>query len=43
MENKSDDFKKASVMKVIKFKVKWLLKLIWYCINRPIEILLEWV
>ncbi|WP_261786449.1 hypothetical protein [Fusobacterium nucleatum] len=42
MENKSDDFKKASVMKVIKFKVKWLLKLIWYCINRPIEILLKW-
>mgnify|MGYP000881008604 CR=1 FL=1 len=42
MENKSDDFKKASVMNVIKFKVKWLLKLIWYCINRPIEILLEW-
>lgn len=42
MENKSDDFKKASVMKVVKFKVKWLLKLILYCINRPIEILLEW-
>ena len=41
MENKSDDFKKASVMKVIKFKVKWLLKLIWYSINRPIEILLK--
>ena len=43
MKNESDDFKKASVMKVIKFKVKWLLKFIWYCINKPLDILMECV
>lgn len=43
MKNESDDFKKASAMKVIKFKVKWLLKFIWYGINKPLDILMEWM
>ena len=40
MEN--ENFKKASVINIIKFKIKWALKVVWYCINKPIDLLLEW-
>ena len=39
-ENKK--FAKATIKDVIWHKIKWVFKLIWYCINRPIEILLKW-
>ena len=39
----NENFAKANIKDVVKFKVILLFKLIWYCINRPIEILLEWV
>lgn len=39
MENKN--FAKATAIDVIKFKIKWVFKVLWYCINRPIEILLK--
>ena len=41
MEN--ENFKKASVINIFKFKIKWVLKVAWYCINRPVDILMEWV
>lgn len=41
MEN--ENFAKATVIDVIKFKIKWVLKLIWFCINKPLDILLEWM
>lgn len=37
------DFKKATAIDVIKFKIKWVLKMLWYCINKPLDILLEWL
>ena len=40
-ENKN--FAKANIKDVVKFKVKWLLKFIWYCINKPLDILMEWM
>lgn len=41
MEN--ENFAKATAIDVIKFKIKWVLKLIWFCINKPLDILLEWM
>ena len=41
MENKN--FKKTTAIEVIKFKIKWVFKLIWYCLNRPIDLLLKWL
>lgn len=26
----------------LKFKAKRLIKILWYCINRPLDILMEW-
>lgn len=39
MKNESDDFKKASAMKVIKFKVKWLFRIL----NYPFKKLESWM
>ena len=30
----------AKLKDVIKYKVKWLLKTLWFCINRPFDILM---
>lgn len=38
--NKDENFAKASLKDVIKYKVKWLLKTLWFCINRPFDILM---
>lgn len=35
-------YTELSFKKYLKFKIKWLLKVLWFCINRPIEILLRW-
>ena len=40
-ENKN--FAKANIKDVLKFKVILLFKLIWFCINRPFDILMEWM
>jgi len=40
---KNRNFKKANIANVIKYKIKWLLKTIWVCINKPFDILMEWM
>lgn len=40
-ENKK--FAKVNMRDVIKHKIKWVFKLIWYCLNRPIDLLLKWL
>ena len=39
MKNKK--FKKVTFFNYLKFKVKWFLKAVWYCINKPLELLLR--
>ena len=39
---KDKNFKKATFLDVAKFKIIWVARVVWYCINRPIEILLKW-
>lgn len=41
MRNKN--FAKANIKDVLKFKVILLFKLIWFCINKPLDTLLKWV
>lgn len=41
--NKDENFARASLKDVVKFKVIFLFKLIWYCINKPLDTLLKWV
>ena len=41
MKNKK--FAKATIKDVIWHKIKWVFKLIWYCLNRPIDLLLKWL
>lgn len=41
--NKDENFAKANIKDVVKFKVILLFKLIWYCINKPLDTLLKWV
>lgn len=37
----NEDFKKASFKDVIKFKIKWIVKIIWKCVNYPFDRLEE--
>ena len=37
------NFAKANIKDVVKFKVIFLFKLIWYCINKPLDTLLKWM
>lgn len=39
----NENFAKANMKDVVKFKVKLLFRLMWYCINKPLDILMEWV
>jgi hypothetical protein len=41
MKNKK--FKKVTFLNYLKFKIKWVLKVLWYCINRPFDILMGWM
>ena len=43
MKNENENFARATLKDVIKYKVKWSLKTFWFCINRPIDLLLECV
>ena len=35
------EFKKASVIDVIKFKIKWILKILWFGINYWFDVLID--
>ena len=37
----NENFAKATAIDVIKFKIKWVLKVVWYCVNMPLDILLK--
>ena len=39
----NENFAKANIKDIVKFKVILLFKLIWFCINRPFDILMEWM
>ena len=41
MKNKK--IKKVTFFNYLKFKIKWVFKVLWYCINRPFDILMEWM
>lgn len=34
--------KELSFKNYLNFKIKWFFKVIWYCINRPFDVLMEW-
>ena len=34
-------FKKASFWQIVKFKVKWIVKIIWKCVNYPFDLLFD--
>lgn len=38
-----ENFAKANTKDIVKFKIKLLFKLIWYCINKPLDILMGWM
>ena len=38
---KFNKFKKASIWQVVKFKVIWIVKVIWKCVNYPFDRLEE--
>lgn len=40
---KNKNFKKATFLDVAKFKIIWVARVVWYCINMPLDILLEWL
>ena len=31
-------FKKASFWQIVKFKVKWIFKVVWKCVNYPFDL-----
>lgn len=33
------EFKKASLWKIVKFKIKWIVKILWVCINYLFDLL----
>ena len=41
--NEDETFARATLLDLIKYKIKWLLKTIWVCINKPFDILMEWM
>jgi hypothetical protein len=36
-------YRELSFKNYLKFKIKWVFKVLWYCINRPFDILMEWM
>lgn len=38
----NENFAKVTAIDVIKFKIKWVARVVWFCINKPLNILLEW-
>lgn len=43
MEKKTKDknFKKATFIEVVKFKIKWIAKILWFVINYPFDLLFD--
>ena len=41
--NEDETFARATLVNVIKYKIRWLLKVFWYGLNKPLDILLEWM
>jgi len=38
---KFNKIKKASFWQIVKFKVKWIVKVIWKCVNYPFDLLFD--
>ena len=36
-----ENFKKATFLDVAKFKVKWIFKILWLCLNKPFDLLFD--
>ena len=36
------DCMELSLKNYLKFKFKWVARVVWFCINKPLDILLEW-
>lgn len=41
MKNKK--LKKVTFFNYLKFKIKWVFKILWLCLNYPFDKLLEWM
>ena len=37
------EFKKASFWQIVKFKIIWLIKILWLCLNKPFDLLEKWM
>ena len=37
------EFKKASFKEIVKHKIKWIVKILWFCINYPFDLLEKWM
>lgn len=37
----NEDFKKASIGNIIKFKIIWIVKILWLCVNKPFDLLID--
>ncbi len=37
------EFKKASFLQIVKFKIKRIVKILWFCINYPFDLLEKWM
>ena len=37
------NFKKATFLDVTKFKIIWILKILWLCVNKPFDLLEKWM
>lgn len=40
---KFNKFKKASIWQVIKNKIKLIVKILWFCVNYPFDLLEKWI
>lgn len=34
-------FKKANFWQIVKFKIIWLIKILWLCVNKPFDLLID--
>ena len=35
------EFKKASLKNIVVYKLKWILKILWLCVNKPFDLLFD--
>ncbi len=43
MKNKRDNFKKASVINITKYKIMWLIKVVWVALNKGFDTFIRWM